>query len=280
MSGKVVVVTGSTKGIGRGLAREFIKRGHSVVVSGRTQAAVDEAVADVSKDAVNGAKALGVPCDVIDYAAVQKLWDKAVAAFGRVDIWINNAGMSNSRFPIGHLLQDEVEAVPRTNLVGTLNGSHVALKGMKAQSQINGISGDLYNFEGFGSNGSKQRGMSLYGCTKFAITYFTKCLIAETKGGAVRVGYLSPGIVITDLSVRDKTKVPPKQWAFTIMIYNILADRVETVTPWLVENVLANTKHGARIAWLTRGKSLWRFLKSRFVKPGDRFPELHLPKAA
>ncbi|MBL8628516.1 MAG: SDR family oxidoreductase [Rhodospirillaceae bacterium] len=275
MAGKVVVVTGSTKGIGRGLAREFLKRGHSVVVSGRSQAAVDEALTDVGKDAVSGAKAVGVPCDVTDYAQVQNLWDKAIAAFGRVDIWINNAGMSNSRFAIGHLLQDEVEAVPRTNLIGTLNGSQVALKGMKAQG-----SGDLYNFEGFGSNGSKQKGMSLYGCTKYAITYFTKCLIAETKGSAVRVGYMSPGIVITDLSIRDKTKVPPKQWAFTIMIYNILADRVETVTPWLVENVLANTKHGARIAWLTPAKSLWRFLKSRFVKPGDRFPELHLSNAA
>ena len=275
MAGKVVVVTGSTKGIGRGMAREFLKRGHNVVVSGRSQGAVDEAVADLSKDAANGAKALGVPCDVTDYAQVQAMWDKATAAFGRVDIWINNAGMSNSRFPIGELLQDEVEAVPRTNLIGTMNGSQIALKGMKAQGN-----GDLYNFEGYGSNGTKQKGMSLYGCTKFAITYFTKCLIKETKNSPVRVGYMSPGIVITDLSIRDKTKVSPKQWAFTVMIYNILADRVETVTPWLVENVLANTKHGARIAWLAPGKSIWRFLKSRFLKPGDRFPELHLSNAA
>jgi len=275
MSGKVVVVTGSTKGIGRGLVREFIKRGHSVVVSGRTQGAVDDAVSDISAEATAGAKALGVPCDVTDYSQVQNLWDKALAAFGRVDIWINNAGMSNSRFPIGNLLQDEVEAIPRTNLIGTLYGAQVALKGMKAQGF-----GDIYNFEGLGSNGSKQKGMSLYGCTKYAITYFTKALIAETKGGPVRVGYMSPGIVITDLSVRDKTKVPPRQWAFTVMIYNILADRVETVTPWLVEKTLANTHHGARIAWLTRGKSLWRFLKSRFVKPGNRFPELQLPNAA
>jgi NAD(P)-dependent dehydrogenase (short-subunit alcohol dehydrogenase family) len=274
MSGKVVVVTGSTKGIGKGLAREFLKRGHSVVVSGRKQADADAVVNELSAEATGGAKALAVACEVTDYAQVQNLWDKTVAAFGKVDIWINNAGMSNSRFPIGGLLQDEVEAVPRTNLTGTMNGSHVALKGMQAQG-----SGFIYNFEGFGSNGGKQKGMSLYGATKFGITYFTKAIIAETKNTPVRVGYLSPGIVITDLSVRDKTKVSPKQWAFTIFIYNILADRVETVTPWLVEKVLANDKHGARIAWLTRGKSLWRFLKSRFVKPGDRFPELKLDAA-
>ena len=275
MTGKVVVVTGSTKGIGKGLAREFLKRGHSVVISGRKQADAEAVATELGPEAVSGVKAIGVACEVTDYAHVQNLWDKAIAAFGRVDIWINNAGMSNSRFEIGALEQAEVETVPRTNLIGTINGSHVALRGMTAQG-----SGDIYNFEGFGSNGSKQKGMSLYGATKFGVTYFTKAMIAETKGGPVRVGYLSPGIVITDLSVRDKTKVPPKQWEFTILVYNILADRVETVTPWLVENVLANTTHGARIAWLTRGKSLWRFLRSRFIKTGDRFPELKLPNAA
>jgi NAD(P)-dependent dehydrogenase (short-subunit alcohol dehydrogenase family) len=274
MGGKVVVITGSTRGIGKGLAREFLKRGHHVVVSGRRQADADAVATELSRDATGGARTAAMACEVTDYAQVQALWDKAVAAVGTVDIWINNAGMSNSRYPIGHLQQDEVEAVPRTNLLGTMYGAHVALKGMTAQGH-----GAIYNFEGFGSNGGKQRGMSLYGCTKFGITYLTKALIAETRTGPVRVGYLSPGIVITDLSVRDKTKVPPQQWAFTVMIYNILADRVETVTPWLVDKVLANTRHGARIAWLTRGKSLWRFLKSRFVKPGERFPELKLDAA-
>ncbi|MSO98013.1 MAG: SDR family oxidoreductase [Rhodospirillaceae bacterium] len=274
MSGKVVVITGSTRGIGNGLALNFALRGHNVVVSGRDQKAADIAAKDASKVAASGARAIGVACDVADYAQVQNLWNKAVAEFGRVDIWINNAGMSNSRFMVGKLLQDEVDALPRTNLTGTMNGCQVALKGMSAQG-----SGDIYNFEGYGSNGMKQKGMSLYGSSKYAITYFTKALIAETKNGPVRVSYISPGIVTTDMLVRDRTKVPPKQWEFTVMIYNILADRVETVTPWLVDKVLANTQHGARIAWLTRGKSMWRFLRSRFVKE-DRFPELRLPNAA
>ncbi|MBM3512911.1 MAG: SDR family oxidoreductase [Alphaproteobacteria bacterium] len=269
MGGKVVVVTGSTRGIGRGLAREFLKRGHSVAVSGRTRTAVDEAVAAIENDAVEGARAVGIPCDVASYEDVQSLWDRSIAAFGRVDIWINNAGQSNSRFTIGKLAQDEVDSIPRVNLTGTINGSRVALAGMTKQG-----SGALYNFEGFGSNGMRQPGMSLYGATKFGITYFNKCLERETKGGPVLVGLMSPGIVITDLSTRDKETVPLERWNFTIKIYNILADRVETVTPWLVERVLANTKHAARISWLTPGKSVWRFLKSRFSPPGDRFPEL------
>ncbi|MDX2221278.1 MAG: SDR family oxidoreductase [Rhodospirillaceae bacterium] len=267
MSGKTVVITGSTKGIGKGLAREFARRGHNVVVSGRS--GLDAAVAEVQAIAAAGAKVVGQTCDVTDLAQVQALWARAVDSFGRVDIWINNAGLSNTRFPIGKLPQAEVEAVIRANLLGTMFGSRVALAGMQSQG-----SGALYNFEGFGSNGRRQRGISLYGATKNAITYFNKCLERETKGGPVLVGLMSPGIVITDLSLRDKGKMPPQAWDFVIKVFNILADRVETVTPWLADQALANTRHGARIAWLTPRKSLWRFLKSRISPPGERFPEL------
>jgi NAD(P)-dependent dehydrogenase (short-subunit alcohol dehydrogenase family) len=230
---------------------------------------VDQAIAELEKDAADGARVVGIPCDVSNHDDVQSLWDRAAAALGHVDIWINNAGQSNSRFAVGKLPQDEVEGAPRTNLTGTMNGSRVALAGMTKQGY-----GALYNFEGFGSNGSRRRGMGLYGSTKFAITYFNKCLERETRGGPVLVGLLSPGIVVTDMLTHDRDSVSAQTWDFTVKIYNILADRVETVTPWLVEKVLGNTRHGARFAWLTRRGSLWRFLKSVVVRPGDRFPEL------
>lgn len=266
-----IVVTGSTRGIGHGLAREFLKRGQNVVVCGRSQSAVDTALADLADDVTAGAKVVGTPCDVTQHDQVQALWDFAKAECGTVDIWINNAGLSNTRFPIGRLPQDEVEAVPAVNLIGTMNGAQIALKGMTEQGQ-----GALYNFEGFGSNGMKQMGMSLYGCTKFGVTYFTKALIKETEDSPVLVGYMSPGIVITDLSLRDRGKMPPERWEFVKKVFNIIADRVETVTPWLADRVLANTEHGARIAWLTRGKSIKRFIMSRFKPPGNRFPELDI----
>lgn len=266
---RTIVVTGGTRGIGKGLAREFLKRGQNVVICGRGQGSVDAAVSELSSEGVDGARVAGTPCDVTQYDQVQALWDFAKKEFGEIDIWINNAGMSNTRFPIGHLPQDEVEAVAEVNLIGTMNGAQIALKGMNEQGH-----GALYNFEGFGSNGMKQHGMSLYGCTKFGLTYFTKALIKETEDSPVIVGYMSPGIVITDLSLRDRGKMPPERWEFVKKVFNIIADRVETVTPWLADKVLANTKHGARIAWLTTGKSIRRFIKSRFVKPGNRFPEL------
>lgn len=268
---KTIVVTGSTRGIGHGLAKEFLKRGQNVVVCGRSQGAVDAALAELTGEATDGAKVVGTPCDVTQHEQVEALWAFAKTAFGDVDIWINNAGLSNTRFPIGRLPQDEVDAVPAVNLIGTMNGAQVALKGMTEQGH-----GALYNFEGFGSNGMKQMGMSLYGCTKFGVTYFTKALIKETQGDPVTVGYMSPGIVITDLSLRDRGKMPPERWEFVKKVFNIIADRVETVTPWLADQVLANTEHGARIAWLTRGKSIKRFIMSRFKPPGNRFPELDI----
>lgn len=258
---KTVVVTGSTRGIGKGLAKEFLKRGHAVMISGRSQASVDNALADLKNDASDDAKLAGQPCDITDRGQVQALWDAAEKAFGHVDIWINNAGAINVMQPIGELRAEDMRGIPETNLVGMMNGCQVALNGMTKQGH-----GALYTFEGFGSDGAKSEGMSVYGATKFGLRYFTKSLIKETKGGPVLVGTLSPGMVTTDMLLGAKDEVSPERWKRMLFIYRILAEDVETVTPWLVEGVLSNTKHGASIAWLTRGKALLRFAKHFLIK--------------
>src|SRR5688572_12468419 len=92
---KTIVITGSTKGIGYGLAEEFLKRGHNVIVSGRKQDSLDKAVATLSakhKDHVEGCL-----CDVTKFEDHEKLFAFAKEKFGRVDIWINNAGISLPR---------------------------------------------------------------------------------------------------------------------------------------------------------------------------------------
>lgn len=270
MDSKRVVITGSSRGIGKGLAAEFLRRGHSVVVSGRSDASVGRGVEQLRAEFDPGERLVGVACQVDDYAQVQNLWGQAVAAFGGVDIWINNAGISNSRAMIGELDPAEIESVSRSNLLGTMFGAKVALLGMTEQG-----GGHIYNFEGLGSNGRVMPGLSLYGATKYAITYFTKCMIKETRGTAVKVGYLSPGIVLTHLSMEGAEQMSAERLEYTQRIFNILADRVETVTPWLVEKVLADQRHGSRIAWLTPGKAAWRFLRSRFVKR-DLFADFEL----
>ncbi len=257
-----IVVTGSTRGIGNGMAAEFLRRGHAVVISGRSQAAVDQALTDLHPLTVHGGKLHGVACEVSSRDQLQHLWNDSVGVFGGVDIWINNAGVSHPRQRGGEMREDDIERVATTNMLGMMWATQLAMQGMAAQ--VDG--GYIYNMEGYGSNGMINPGMGLYGASKFALTYFNKCLLAETGGSKVRICYLSPGIVLTDLLKRDMGSNNPGDLERTKRIYNILGDRVETVTPWLAEHVLLNSRAGARVAWLTGGKAASRFLMSLIRK--------------
>lgn len=258
---RVVVITGSTRGIGRGLAHELLARGAAVVVSGRSGPSVEAMVAELGVEH-DPARVHGAACDVVDPAAVQALWDAAVTRFGRVDIWINNAGVSAPRVPMWEIDPADIATVVDTNLVGLLQGCHVALAGMVRQG-----SGYLYNLEGFGSTGQTVSGMATYGATKKAVAYLTSSLRKDLKGtpsaGQVKVGSISPGIVITDL-LRGDYEDDPEGWEKAKRIFNILGDHVETVTPFLADQVLANDRDGKRIAWLTGPKVAGRFATAKF----------------
>lgn len=259
---KSIVITGSTRGIGKGIAADLLRRGQRVTISGRSPQAVAAALAELAPLATGDARVEGSACDVTKGAELQRLWDTAHGAFGRVDIWVNNAGISHPRQRGGEMLAADIRNVQETNLLGMMLATQIALKGMGAQSG----GGVIYNMEGFGSNGMMTPGMSLYGASKYALTYFNKALLSETRDGAVRICYLSPGIVVTDLLKRDMGSADRKDWERTKRVYNILADRVETVTPYLAEGILRDQKAGARVAWLTGGKAAGRFLMSLFRK--------------
>jgi NAD(P)-dependent dehydrogenase (short-subunit alcohol dehydrogenase family) len=257
---KIVVVTGSTRGIGFGLADAFLSHGCGVVVSGRTQIAVDAAVAKLSARH-EAQRLLGQACDVTDYPQVQALWDAGKARFGQVDIWINNAGIAHHVSDFNKLPPEQLKAIVETNLLGAMHGSRVALNGMKEQGF-----GSLYNMEGLGSSGGRQvKGLSIYGTTKAALRYFDDALMMETSGTPIIVGALQPGMTITDMLTKQYED-QPQEWEKFKIILNILSDRVETVAPWLAQKVLANTRSGVRIAWSSGGKMTWRFLTAPFVK--------------
>jgi NAD(P)-dependent dehydrogenase (short-subunit alcohol dehydrogenase family) len=256
MSAKTIVITGSTRGIGLGLAREFLRLGHQVVVTGRSVAAVDKALADLAADPV---RVLGVPCDIRQVPELEALWRAAVARFGRVDVWINNAAVATDRALLTDLAPDQIAATVETNLLGTLYGCRTAIAGMLKQG-----GGKVYTFEGFGSNGMTSVGLTTYGATKSAVRYLTAALVKEFAGTPVCVGSLSPGIVATDLLVYSSRTSDPVAWAKARRVMNILGDRVETVTPWLATQALANSRHGARIEWLTPAKAAWRFATAAF----------------
>lgn len=255
---KTIVITGSTRGIGRGLAEAFLARGCKVVLSGRSEAAVASAVTALS--AAHPDRVAGAAGDLSQPGAAGALWDVAQTRFGHVDVWINNAGMSIRRVPLHEARAEDLQAIVATNLTGLMLANRVVVGRLLAQG-----SGQIWNMEGFGSNGMTQPGMTAYGATKRAVTYLTEALKKELKDTPVQVCHLSPGIVVTDLLTGDYDPAS-KQWAKTKRVLNILGDKVETVTPWLAERVLATNKSGARVAWLTTPKAFARFMTAAFNK--------------
>lgn len=256
---KQIVITGSTRGIGYGLADAFLERGCRVMISGRTQASVDKAVNQLAE--THGSEKLtGQPCDVVQLDQVETLWQRAVEHFGQVDIWINNSGVGHPMLPMWELPSEDLVDVVNTNITGTLYGSRVAIRGMLAQGH-----GQLYNMMGYGSNGSTRVGMAVYGTSKSAVKYLTDILVKETRGTPVQVGSLSPGMVTTDLLV-DQLKADPEMFERSKRVFSILSDRVEAVTPWLADKVLANEKSDTHIRYLSTPKIMWRFLSSPFIK--------------
>ena len=255
---KTVVITGSTRGLGRGLAQAFLELGCVVMLNGRRQEDVDRALGELSQ--VHDASRLGgYAGDMRVFSQVQALWQAAQARFGRIDIWINNAGISHSLDEFWKLDPQIVEQVISTNLTGTMFGSLVALRGMLEQGH-----GALYNMEGLGSrDGRIIAGLSLYGSSKAGLSYFTQALAQEAAGTPVLVGALSPGMVLTEM-LSGRHGRDPQETARARRVFNILADRVDTVTPWLARRVLENQRNGMRIAWLTPGKVMARFMVAPF----------------
>ena len=118
---------------------------------------------------------------------------------------------------------------------------------------------------------SPRAGPGIDGAGKRALAYLTDSLVDETKGTSLIVGVLRPGLVITDLIVRQ-FEGREDGWERTKRIFSIIADRAETVAPWLAELVLVNRRSGARISWLTPPKTIGRFLTAPFRKR-DPFAE-------
>jgi NAD(P)-dependent dehydrogenase (short-subunit alcohol dehydrogenase family) len=254
---KSVVITGSTSGIGLGMAREFLARGCQVTISGRSVSRLDAAAASLAVT-YDGSLFQSVLCDVSRYSQVEGLWKAARDRFGRVDIWINNAGSGHAETMIWDYSPELVRDVVDSNVIGAFYGTMAAAKGMRQQGF-----GCIYNMEGLGSSGPVIKGLALYAMTKSGLAYLTRATANEMKDSPVVVGAIRPGMVATRL-ITGQYVGHPEEWKRAERIFNILSDRVETVAPWLVDKVLSNKKNGATIRWLTGWKIMLRFAVSPF----------------
>lgn len=264
MATQTVVITGSTQGLGLGYAREFLRRGHHVVVSGREPARVEAAIAKLAADCEGSASRLaGRACDVSSLAQVQALWDFAVERFGRVDIWLNNAGYARTGAQFADNTPAEIESMVRSNVIGSINAAHVAVAGMKRQG-----GGKLYlTLGGGGATGRVVPGMTVYSTTKRAVKYLANCLVKERKeeqDGSILIGTISPGINITEGMIREMRALPAAQREKALKQLSFIGEHVETTTPWIVDRILSDHKQGNDITWLTTGRMLNRAVSMLF----------------
>ncbi|MET0248352.1 MAG: SDR family oxidoreductase [Sphingobium sp.] len=241
---KTAIITGSTRGLGRGFAEELTRRGYRVCITAQNGEDSARVAREIAPDAI------GIACDVSDPDAVAALWYGAVERFGRVDLWINNAGLALTGPNLAALPSQDFRAMLSINLLGAMHGCQVAYRGMTAQR-----SGRIYNVLGAGADGHPVPRMIGYATTKRALQYMTQSFAQETAGGPVLVGAISPGLVMTEGFLREHARAAPgperdarERWV------NVIGDNVETIATWACDIFAADHAHGAEFAWLTPEK--------------------------
>ncbi len=255
---KTVVITGSTRGIGYGLASEFLKRGHQVIINGREEKAVNEALGKLVKP---GYSAIGFAGDVTVENTFQKLIDGAISQFGKIDIWINNAGIPQSQKLFFQLENSEIGRLVSINITSLMLGTGVAIRFFMKQGH-----GKVFNMEGFGSDGRMMDKLSLYGTSKRAVNYFTKSVSKEIKDEKIQLGILSPGMVRTDFLTGAMSTGSAEEQNRNKKVFDILAEDVEVVTEFLTVKMLQSHKNYDRIEFLTKRRLIPKVIKLMFLK--------------
>jgi NAD(P)-dependent dehydrogenase (short-subunit alcohol dehydrogenase family) len=184
LDGKVAVITGASRGIGKQIALDFAAHGARVVMAARGQERLDSTVAEVT-DA--GGTALGVQADVGALADCKKLIDAAVAAFGTVDVLVNSAAISGPSKLLRDVEPEEWQEVIDVNLTGTWACIHYALTPMMAQE-----SGSIVNIGSFNGKYPMVK-RSPYAASKLGVVGITRGLALELGPYNIRVNTVSPG---------------------------------------------------------------------------------------
>jgi NAD(P)-dependent dehydrogenase (short-subunit alcohol dehydrogenase family) len=191
LDGKAAVVTGSTRGLGLAIARAYAREGAAVVLCGRSRSELEQAVAEMT---ARGQRASALVADVGEFADVKRVAAHAVATYGKVDVWVNNAGVAGVFGPTASLNPAVMERGVRTNILGVYYGSVVAIQQFQAQ----GTGGKLINMLGRGDR-KPVRLQNAYAPTKAWVRSFTGGLAEEYAGAGIGVYMLNPGLMDTAL---------------------------------------------------------------------------------
>ncbi len=197
LAGKTAIVTGSTRGIGKGIAVRYGREGANVVVSG-TNAELCEEVAELIRR--EGGSAIGIVCDVSDLDQINRLYDKTLEKFGEINIVVNNAGIAIFQ-PFIEVEPETVRKIWNVNLFGTFFSGQRAAKEMIRQ----GKGGKIINM----SSISEEVGtadLTQYAMTKGGIKIMTKCMALELAQYGINVNAIGAGVIDTDISMEEFSK--------------------------------------------------------------------------
>lgn len=262
---KVAVITGSTRGIGKAIAHEFVRQGAKVVITSSSNANVQSAVAEFPPGS-----AFGCVCDVVSAADMERLIDAATKRFGRIDCFINNAGISD---PFMNITESDPERWGRvidTNLKGTYNGCRAAISYFLRED----IPGKIINMAGSGTDsGSNTPWMSAYGSTKAAIARFTYAVAAEYKHTGISVMLLHPGLVRTGMVSSDNpTPELSRQLATFSTILDIFAQSPSVAAKLAVQlaSDWSDSKTGIYLSALRGRRKKWLLFTYPFRKMMNR----------
>jgi NAD(P)-dependent dehydrogenase (short-subunit alcohol dehydrogenase family) len=189
LSGKTAIVTGGSKGIGRGIAEALVREGANVCISARSRSEIDETVSELC--ALKKGQATGIVCDVRVQAQIKSLFELTALEFGGVDILVNNAGIGIFA-PVETMSPEDFRAVLETNLFGVFYCCHEAIPRMKERN-----GGYIINISSLaGTNAHPQ--MAAYNASKFGLNGFSEALMQEVRHDGIKVSYIMPGSVNTD----------------------------------------------------------------------------------
>jgi len=190
LSGKVAVVTGASRGLGRAIAVALAEAGADVAVAARAKAELEETAHQAAQ---HGVRTLAVPTDVAAYPAVERLMSQTVSALGRLDIVVNNAGIARVA-PLAEASLEDWHAVLDVNLSGVFYGCRAA-----APYLIRQQAGKVINLASVLAAVALP-GYTMYAATKGAVISLTRTLAVEWARHDIQVNAIAPGWFVTEMN--------------------------------------------------------------------------------